>query len=179
MIGIKSNCGYFQTSKWWWYSNLCWRPALKILGSMKYWSPASKSPHRVESKPLTASTSSCAAVSPHFLCFSCTSHFCSCNWVFALAVPFGELCPMVFLWLAPSYPSGLRSIYFLKKAFTTTLPKVAPPPITPYLIALPHFTPTVFLSIWIDLFVGLCPLESKLRDGRDLVFLVYCSIPSA
>lgn len=126
MIGFKSNCGYFQTSKWW-YSHFYWVPALKILEGIKYWSPSSKSSHRIESKPLNNSW-------PHLvLLYFLTSHTLAMLAIFIpetgswhLLFPLaGVLFLMDFSWLVLPYCSGLSSIHFFKEFSLTTLSKVA------------------------------------------------------
>lgn len=146
MIGIKSNYGYFQTSKWW-YSNFYWVPALKILEGIKYWSPSSKSSHRIESEPLNNSW-------PHLvLLYFLTSYTLATlavsipetgSWhlLFPLA---GVLFLMVLSWLVLPYYSGLSSIIHFFKEYSVYSSLHA---IQSLHISLLHFSPTMFINIW-------------------------------
>lgn len=126
MTGIKVT-RYFQTRKWWWYSNLHWVPALKILEGIKCWPPCCKLSHRTESEPLLFS---CPYLLLSFLTsYALATHAISIPKTASLLLLFsltGMLFLLVFSWLAPfSHDhSGLDLVYFFKQLSLTTLSKV-------------------------------------------------------
>lgn len=117
---------WLGTSKWW-YSIFYWVPALKIVEGIKYWSPSSKSSHRIESK--TANNSWPQPV----LLYPLTSYTLATLGLF-LKLGLGICCShwleYSFSWSSPGWFSLIIQVWAQYTSSKSTLSKVASMPST-------------------------------------------------